>query len=147
MWEIFSRVCQEALADWLGTRQLLGCTHDGLFIKDRCRRLGDQGLMSLIQRIRAVSDLREARHITPHAIRHAAATRMLKRGGDLRSIQEILGHSSLQTTATYLHTTEEQLKKVVELSTFAERNEAERRVEEQPEARRSRYQRSDRRRR
>jgi integrase/recombinase XerC len=100
-----SQACEDALVDWLTTRKLLGCHHDGLFITDRRRRLGDEGLMTIIQRIRAMSDLREAKHITPHAIRHAAATRMLKRGGDLRSIQEILGHSSLQTTAAYLHTT------------------------------------------
>src|SRR5262249_20326770 len=87
-----------------------------LFVTDRRRRLGEVGLHALIETAKSLADLREHRNIKPHSIRHAAATRLLRNGADLRSIQQFLGHSQLQTTAMYLHTDEQQLQRIAGLS-------------------------------
>lgn len=102
--------CIEALRRWLQARPKL--RHAYLFVADRRRRLGEVGLAALIERAKSLADLREHANIKPHAIRHAAATRLLRNGADLRSIQQFLGHSQLQTTAIYLHTDERQLQRI-----------------------------------
>ena len=63
-----------------------------------------------MQDLRAELNLPET--ATPHALRHSFATHLLSQGGDLRTIQELLGHSSLSSTQKYLKVDLEQISKI-----------------------------------
>jgi len=114
-------LCPDALSvlrEWLGIRQKRQCSHDYLFITQNHRHFGDTSLMRTLEEIKAIAGLRGDPRIKPHSIRHAAATRLLRNGADIRSIHAWLGHSQLQTTAIYLHTEEQQVRKIAPLAGF-----------------------------
>jgi len=82
---------------------------NALFLNRRGKRL-TQGSISRI--IREHAWKAGLYHISPHTLRHSYATDLLMNGADIRSVQAMLGHSSITTTQIYTHMTDRQLREV-----------------------------------
>lgn len=89
-----SRLAIQELLD-----QHVGSDCDALFLNQRGKRLTEQGVAFVLQQIAAKAGIQ--RRVTPHMIRHTAATLLLLNGADLRLVQDFLGHSSVATTQLY----------------------------------------------
>ncbi|NOR63645.1 MAG: tyrosine-type recombinase/integrase [Rhodobacteraceae bacterium] len=90
-------------------------SEDGpLFIGIRGKRLGARGVQKLMLALRQQLGLPST--ATPHALRHSFATHLLEAGGDLRTIQELLGHASLSSTQVYTSLDQTRLMEVYEQS-------------------------------
>jgi integrase/recombinase XerC len=85
----------DTLKAWLAIRPAGG---DELFIGKRGEPLQERGIQKLVATIARDAHIE---HVTPHQLRHTAAYRLIKAGGNLNEVAEILGHSSLETTRRY----------------------------------------------
>lgn len=96
----------EALAGYAAQIPFTGAPSSPLFLSRRGLPMSPREAQSLMQRLRGALGLND--RATPHALRHSFATHILQGGGDLRSVQELLGHASLSTTQIYtaIETTE-----------------------------------------
>lgn len=88
--------------------------NDYLFLNSRGSNISRQALFKIIKQI--IRDKNIKKDVSPHTLRHSFATHMLENGADLRSIQELLGHSDISTTQIYTHISNKILKENYEES-------------------------------
>jgi len=91
----------EAIREYLHKRP---CSSEYLFVNKNCDKLS---------RISAYNITKKYLNVSPHVLRHSFATALVLGGADLRVVQELLGHASLNTTQIYTHIQKENLKDTV----------------------------------
>ncbi|MBB3066442.1 tyrosine recombinase XerC [Limibacillus halophilus] len=100
-------VIGSAVSDYLESCPFQPSPNEPLFVGKRGNALGARRVQETLERLRGFLGLPP--DATPHALRHSFATHLLAGGGDLRTIQELLGHSSLSTTQRYTSVDTERL--------------------------------------
>ncbi len=96
------RLAREAIHAWLAVRpQLAGAGETALFVSQRGTRLSARSVEARLRQ-RAIEQ-GMPRHVHPHMLRHSFASHLLESSGDLRAVQDLLGHADISTTQIYTH--------------------------------------------
>lgn len=101
----------EALGRWLRERPALARPEEtALFVNRRGTRVAPRTVQQRLARLAQTQGL--GRHVHPHMLRHSFATHLLESSGDLRAVQELLGHANISTTQVYTHLDFQHLARV-----------------------------------
>ncbi len=105
------RKALEAIERWLRVRSSLAAGDEqALFVSQRGRRLSPRSVQSRLAR--RAREQGSPRHVHPHLLRHSFASHVLESSGDLRAVQELLGHADISTTQIYTHLDFQHLARV-----------------------------------
>ena len=107
------RFAINAINNWLNERDKISNNTDALFLNSKGSRLS---VRSIQLRLKKMAIKQGLPPVHPHMLRHSFATHMLESSGDLRTIQELLGHSSLSTTQIYTKLDYQHLAKIYDKS-------------------------------
>lgn len=111
---VFYKACNSKLmAEYINNARnhiLNGIKSEYLFISKSGKPLSPRSIENIVKKYAQNKNIKSK--VTPHTLRHTYATDLLNNGADIRSVGELLGHSSLSTTQIYTHVTAEHLKKV-----------------------------------
>ena len=107
------RFAIKAINNWLNERMKISNNTDALFLNSKGSRLS---VRSIQLRLKKMAIKQGLPPVHPHMLRHSFATHMLESSGDLRTIQELLGHSSLSTTQIYTKLDYQHLAKIYDKS-------------------------------
>jgi len=103
-------MCIQKYLDGARGKLAHGKESDFLFISRLGARISRQSFWKIIKKYARLAGIKKP--IRPHALRHSFATHLLERGADLRSVQEMLGHSNISTTQIYTHVNKDRLKMI-----------------------------------
>lgn len=105
----------EAIKKWLIYREHLAHPHEkSLFVSARGKRLAVRSIQKRIELLSLRQGLNK--HVSPHMLRHSFASHMLESSGNLRAVQELLGHADISTTQIYTHLDYQHLAAVYDRS-------------------------------
>ncbi len=105
------RAAIEAVKKWLAQRQeIANPDEDAIFISNRGTRISPRTVQQRMKQLALKQGLDQ--HLHPHKLRHSFASHMLESSGDLRAVQELLGHADISTTQVYTHLDFQHLAKV-----------------------------------
>ena len=111
-----------SLEEYLKERELISSKinekdKNALFISEKMNRISASAVGNLVEKYIVKSEI--AKHITPHSLRKSFAMMQYKNGCDLKTLQELMSHSSMNTLQSYIRSDEESMRKAIENNPLA----------------------------